>query len=49
MDLEPHEVESMDCNCQKAHQGRWTMGGNLEKLVVEEAVEQVEDEAEDWG
>lgn len=49
MDLEPQEVERMDCNFQEAHQERWKMGGSLDKLVVQEPVEQVEDEAEDWG
>ena len=49
MGLEPHEVERMDCNCQEAHQRRWAMGVSLEKLVVQEPVELVEDEAEDWG
>ena len=49
MDLEPHEVERMDCNYQEAHQGRSAMGGSLEKLVIQEALGQVEDEAEDWG
>ena len=49
MDLEPHEVERMDCNCQEAHRGRWAMGGSSEKLVVQEPFEQVEEETEDWG
>ena len=48
MDLEPHEVERMDCNFQKARQERRTMGDSLEKLVVHEPVDQVEAEAEDW-
>ena len=39
----------MDCNCQEADQGGWAMGGSLEKLVIQEPVEQVEDEAEDRG
>ena len=49
MDMEPHEVERMDCNYQEVYQGRWAKGGSLEKLVTQEALEQVEDEAEDWG
>ena len=49
MDLEPHEVERMDCNCQEVRQGRLATGGNLDRVVIDEAVEQMEDEAEDWG
>ena len=49
MDLELHEVERMDCNCQEADQGRWAMGGSLEKRVVQEPVLQVENGAEDCG
>ena len=49
MDLEPHEVERMDCNCQEADQGGWTMAGSLEELVIQEHVLQVEDETEDCG